>query len=200
MDEKSKDLSIRMKGDSKMVRLLMLLMMVLVIGKCFSIGRMMQKAPSDFTVTQKEGKYVLFIEKEEKKEINYNDYATKDEAGNTNYRMSYIRELVTSGMTELCLCAFLILCTLFFQNVVRSGRPFEHRNTRYLQIMACILVLTPFAVGVARMFVDMAVFSKTQFTLTASRSAYFIIGATLGVISEVFHYGEQLQTDVDQII
>lgn len=103
----------------------------------------------------------------------------------------------------LCLfmCVVLILFSCILNEIHKTGRPFSQKIIKRMQTMAVLLM-------VAAVFPDMAVMvvKVVTSTNTAKMNLFdyenvipMIFGVCMGLMSEIFKYGYEIQEDIDQI-
>lgn len=103
----------------------------------------------------------------------------------------------------LCLfmCVVLILFSCILNEIHKTGRPFSKKIIRKLQMMAVLLMVTA-------VFPDMVVVVVGVVTSTATAKVNLfdyenvipmIFGVCMGLMSEIFKYGYEIQEDIDQI-
>lgn len=105
-----------------------------------------------------------------------------------------------AGIRNVILAVVLILLALILTEIKKNGRPFTKENFRKLRAMAILVIscsVIPMMVSSVAGFFD----AKATFQLTfETRDFWFIVaGIIIGIISEIFYYGYELQEDVDSI-
>ena len=89
------------------------------------------------------------------------------------------------------------LLSSILAEIKKNGKPFTKQNVTKLRVMAwlciAVAVLPSIVTSFAGFFDDKAVFQLT-FNLIPG-----LFGAFIGIISEIFHYGHELQDEMDSI-
>lgn len=109
--------------------------------------------------------------------------------------------------TEHCVKAIqclLVAIVLFFismalKDVQNGGKPFSKFFIRCLRLSALFTILLGILPGTVKFILSM--FYLSNYFIKISANAFFVIliGIVIGVISEIFIYGKELQEEMDQI-
>ena len=103
-----------------------------------------------------------------------------------------------NGMYSLILCGVCIILGLILREVQLNGKPFTKKITKMLRSIAVIVIIGGFVPAVVSPFVinDGTTFS---FHFDVINFAFSALGVMIGIISEIFVYGYELQDDNDSI-
>jgi membrane protein YdbS with pleckstrin-like domain len=192
----------RVKGDRKFISLVVSLMIIIAAGVAVDIVKYYYKSENYFEVKMvdegnSKGYYCLFIDGENWDTVDYNEYVTTvDENGNANIKMSFLIQKVgtlvrTIFMAVIFHFAFLILDNIF--------EPFSKRNIKRLRIIAVLTMLLALIPGAIMEVLKLLFFYKSHITFSQINFFVLMTGILLGVLSEVFKYGHELQEEIEQI-
>ena len=99
----------------------------------------------------------------------------------------------------LILTIFVIL-SIFMNGIRKNGYPFTFKNIIRLRVIAVVTmisaVLPELVISFAGFFDETAVFTLT---FTLANAVLLLLGVVFGIVSEVFKYGYELQTEMDSI-
>ena len=202
MDEKIEKIKKRVKGDRRFIEFILFAMVGLAATAIMDIVKYAGKSPDQFEVRMADdesfkGYYCLYIDGESWDTVDYNEFMTTvDENGNTNIKMCVIIQetgklIRTIIMGFIFYFAFLILDNIF--------EPFSKRNIRRLRVIAVLTMLLAIVPAAAMLIFKMVVFSHVNLGFSQINFFVLMTGILLGIISEIFKYGHELQEDMDQI-
>lgn len=143
------------------------------------------------------GLYCLFIDGQNWDTVDYNEYlANVDENGNINIKMCVIIQeigtLIKSIIMAIIFCfAYLILVNLC--------EPFSKKNIYRLRIIAVLTMLLALLPESVMIIVKLVVFYNVNIRISQINFFVLMTGVLLGVISEIFNYGHELQEEIEQI-
>ena len=103
-----------------------------------------------------------------------------------------------NGMYSVIVCTVCIILGLALREVQINGKPFKKKIITMLRIIAVIVFLSGF---VPAMAVPLAVSTgdAISFRFDVINVAFSVLGVLIGIISEIFVYGYELQDDNDSI-
>jgi magnesium-transporting ATPase (P-type) len=117
-----------------------------------------------------------------------------------NYEGGELENLIPELTRMLCIAVAQILLSAILSEIIKSGRPFLAGNVKKIRAMAVILmasfpleVLSTMVLG----FADSR--HNTGIIINFGSLAIMFMGAVVGIISEVFFYGKELEEEIDQI-
>ena len=104
------------------------------------------------------------------------------------------------GVRQILMAAAVVLLAMVLTSIGKEGRPFTKGNVNKFRGMAILMVVCAvcrvLVSSVAGFFDPQASF---QLTFGVTDLVYGVIGAILGIISEIFYYGYGLQEELDSI-
>ena len=203
MEQKMDKIKKGIKADSIFIFIVILILTVLTFISVADVIRYSQKDSGAFEmkldkVMDREN-YCLFIDGENYTTVDYNEYANTDAGGNTNEKMCLIIDSTGRAVSSIMMAVLFLFAYFMMQNIVKDGKPFSRKNINRLRIMAVITMLAALIPGSVEMLMTFAVFSNAIVQLPQVTILVLVLGVLLGVISEVFRYGYELQEDLDQI-
>lgn len=104
------------------------------------------------------------------------------------------------GVRELLMAAAVVLLALILTNIRKEGRPFSQKNVNMLRVMAILLIICAVSKIIVSSFSGFFDPQATfQLTFGLTDLVYGVVGAIIGIISEIFYYGYGLQEELDSI-
>lgn len=104
------------------------------------------------------------------------------------------------GIRSILLAVVFVLLALILGEIQKNGKPFTKANCTKLRVMAIITICCAFVpmlvASVAGFFDPNATF---QLSLEMNDIFLGIAGAIIGIVSEIFYYGNELQDEMDSI-
>ena len=203
MEQKMDKIKKGIKADSIFIFIVILILTVLTFISVADVIRYSQKDSGAFEmkldkVMDREN-YCLFIDGENYTTVDYNEYANTDAGGNTNEKMCLIIDSTGRAVSSIMMAVLFLFAYFMMQNIVKDGKPFSRKNINRLRVMAVITMLAALIPGCVKIMMTFAVFSNVTVQFSQVTFLVLILGVLLGVISEVFRYGYELQEDLDQI-
>ncbi len=114
--------------------------------------------------------------------------------------MGYEHSISAVLLTYSLLAVAFGLLAKILSAINKDGRPFTKKNVKLFRTIAIIVICcaaVPMVVSsIAGFFDAQATF---HLTFTVQDFWFAVAGAIVGVISEIFYYGNELQEDVDLI-
>lgn len=104
-----------------------------------------------------------------------------------------------------CITIAQILLSVILTSIVRTGRPFVEGNVKRIRAMAMALMVSfplEMIVSITAVFLKKGNSTgdiKIDFTVDFTGLMIMFIGAVIGIISEIFFYGKELEEEMDQI-
>jgi len=203
MEQKMEKIRKGIKADSIFIFIVILILTVLTIVSVADVIRYSQKDSSAFEMkldkVMNREDYCLFIDGENHTMVDYNEYGNIDESGNTNEKMCLIIDSTGNAVSSIMMAVLFLIAYFMMQNIVKEGKPFSRKNIKRLRIMSIIIMLAALIPGSVKLLMTFAVFLNVTVQFSQISFLVLVLGVLLGVISEVFRYGYELQEDLDQI-
>lgn len=203
MEQKMDKIKKGIKADSIFIFIVILILTVLTIVSVVDVIRYSLKDSSAFEMkldkVMNTENYCLFIDGENYAAVDYNEYANTDESGNTNEKMCLIIDSTGHAVSSIMMAVLFLIAYFMMQNIVKDGKPFSRKNINRLRIMSVTTMLAALIPGCVKMTMTFVVFLNVTVQFSQVSFLVMILGLLLGVISEVFRYGYELQEDLDQI-
>lgn len=108
-------------------------------------------------------------------------------------------EIILGNLVRLILIlAVFIILSIFMNDIRKNGYPFTLKNIIRLRIIALVTMISAV---LPELVMSFAVFfdESVIFTLTLANAVLLLLGVVFGIVSEVFKYGYELQTEMDSI-
>ncbi|NLK65771.1 MAG: DUF2975 domain-containing protein [Tissierellia bacterium] len=111
---------------------------------------------------------------------------------------------ITRALYALFVLGFTLITGLILLEVCKTGKPFSRKIINKLRVLAILVIVAGFLPDAVTPIVDdMLNGASTQigFKLVFSEKNIIItvIGVVIGIVSEIFVYGYELQDDMDSI-
>ena len=103
-----------------------------------------------------------------------------------------------NGIYSVILCGVCIILGLILREVQLNGKPFTKKIIKMLRIIAFIVIIGGFVPAVVSIFVS-SDGATHSFHFDVINFAFSALGVMIGIISEMFVYGYELQDDNDSI-
>ncbi|MCR4651097.1 MAG: DUF2975 domain-containing protein [Lachnospiraceae bacterium] len=108
--------------------------------------------------------------------------------------------VMADGVREMLMAAAIVILALVLSSIRNTGRPFTKENVMKFRVMAILLIVCSVSrilvASIAGFFDPQATF---QLTFELSDFVYGVAGVIVGIISEIFYYGHELQEELDSI-
>lgn len=202
MESKIKKVKKSVNGDRIFIRIVLVVMTVIAINTTSDIVRYSLKSAESFEVKMVDegsfkGYYCLYIDGENFNTIDYNEYVSSvDEKGNTNIKMCVIIQEVGTLVRTIFIGIIFNFAYLILDNIFE---PFSKKNIMRLRIMAVLTMLLAIMPAIIMNSIKMIYFYNINIGFSQINFFVMMIGVLLGVISEVFKYGHELQEEIEQI-
>ncbi len=203
MEEKIVKIKKSIKGDRIFIFVLVLVMIGMATSTIIDIVKYSLKNAESFKVKMVDdgswaGYYCLYIDGENYSTVDYNVYLSSiDENGNTNIKMSIIIQKVGALIRTIFMGLIFYFAYLILDNIFE---PFSKKNIIRLRIMAVLTMLLALLPATIMNIIKMVVFYNMNITFSQINFFVLMSGVLLGVISEVFKYGHELQEEIEQIV
>lgn len=108
--------------------------------------------------------------------------------------------ILETAIYNFLICIIFILLTLMLRDINKNGRPFTKVNTsrlRWMTLLTAVCAIVPnIATAISAVVQNNEAF---QMTFSVGNQVALLIGVVIGIISEIFHYGCELQAEMDCI-
>jgi hypothetical protein len=100
-----------------------------------------------------------------------------------------------------CITVAQILLSVILTSIVRNGRPFIEGNVKRIRTMAIVLLASFPLEMIASMTAGVLKKGNSTGEIKIDFAGLMImfIGAVIGIISEIFFYGKELEEEMDKI-
>ena len=202
MEEKIAKVKRCVKGDRIFIRVLLFLMISVATYTLGDIVNYSLKSAESFEVKMVDdgifkGYYCLYIDGENYDTVDYNEYLSSvDENGNTNIKMCIIAQEVGTLVKIIFMGIIFNFAYLILDNIFE---PFSKKNIMRLRIMAVLTMLLALMPAIIMNSIKMIYFYNINIGFSQINFFVMMTGVLLGVISEVFKYGHELQEEIEQI-
>jgi hypothetical protein len=119
-----------------------------------------------------------------------------DKNGNTNIKMCVIAQEVGTLVKIIFMGIIFNFAYLILDNIFE---PFSKKNIMRLRIMAVLTMLLALMPEIIMNTIKMIFFYNMNIRFSSINFFVMITGVLLGIISEVFKYGPELQEEIEQI-
>ena len=208
MESKIEVIKKKLKGDILFIYIIWLAFLCLGGSQIMNIINCARISSDKFEVKMVEdGKYYgLFIEGEEIEPVDYNEYYSnivnaEEEDGGSSIKLVYIANEVKKTV-ECVFMACIVLCIyLIFDKIKKGNSPFQRDSVKYLRCTAVLIICEGVIASALKYVIIIGSSEEYWGYLKISPSDIFIVilGVIVGMISEVFKYGCDLQEDSDLI-
>lgn len=126
---------------------------------------------------------------------------TREKLGDMYTETASLDTMIKSVVFYGFMCVLLIIFSTILNEIHKTGKPFSKKIIIKLQIMAVLLIV----LGVLPDMVIMIVgFVGPASAFTVNLFEYdnvlpMVFGVCIGLVSEIFKYGYEIQEDIDQI-
>ena len=108
-------------------------------------------------------------------------------------------EILCGAVQALVTCGGLIIVSLIMIEISKKGKPFSKSIIMKLRVLAVWVMLGVFLPNMVTFIVELVKMQESEFSLGGRDVFVGILGVTIGIISEIFYYGYELQEDMDSI-
>jgi len=118
-----------------------------------------------------------------------------------NYAQNDLQGDAANFVRAGCGAAAFVMLSLILSEICRTGKPFTKGIKKKLENIAWVLAFSPLAAifaNTAAAFIDPTA-TGTQRDIPTVDLLIMIFAVVIGIISEIFHYGVNLEEDMDSI-
>ena len=181
----------------KFISFLSFLMLSLIILTAIDIFDLSKKSADAFEVRSNEtGAYTLYIDGVQWSNTDYNEYMSNvDKNGNTNFKLCILIDKVKSLVTYIFMAFNIHLVFLMLDNIFE---PFSVKNIKRLRFIALLTFLMPLVTAAVTGLIKLYVFQNPTLYFSNINFMVCLLGVIIGVISEIFKFGYDLQDEINQ--
>ncbi|MDE6314681.1 MAG: hypothetical protein K2M46_13880 [Lachnospiraceae bacterium] len=111
------------------------------------------------------------------------------------YTKGHFSECITNGVNGIIVSVIMGLVAAIFVELRIKGKPFSKSIIWLLRIIAVILIFGAYVPDIIA-----SIITNSEITILSTEHLLVVIlGVTIGMLSEIFVYGYQLQEDMDSI-
>ena len=144
--------------------------------------------------------YMLYINGEANSIVDYNEYNRMDSESNQfNPQAALVIEYIVRAVQCLLGAAVFFMIYCIFAQIRQRTSPFTKKNVFFLRAASVLTMLLGLLPGAVKLFISVVAYNSTYVPFAVGSLMIIMIGVVLGMISEVFRYGCELQEDLDQI-
>ena len=116
-----------------------------------------------------------------------------------NFFMKGDITLLKRGIQAIVMMLPLLIVYLILKRIEKTGKPFDEKIVKMLRILALMIIIAGVLPAFVETFANLVRFET--FTVEFNGFDLFIplLGVIIGIISEIFVYGKELQEDNDLI-
>ena len=116
-----------------------------------------------------------------------------------NFFMKGDITLLKRGIQAIVMMLPLLIVYLILKRIEKTGKPFDEKIVKMLRILALMIIIAGVLPAFVETFANLVRFET--FTVEFNGFDLFIplLGVIIGIISEIFVYGKELQEDSDLI-
>jgi len=206
MNANMKLLQKKIKVDTIVLCIICILFAISIISNIGQINEYSRMNKSSFEVklgttdtVNNTNNYYLYIDGEQYRPVDYNNYGRLDDTGKTNAKANLIMDNVNEVIKSIIIEIIFIFLYIMLSRVKKGLTPFSVDNVSILRIIAFLsffLALLPVGVN---MVGSMIAFQYATIYYSPLNFYIIAIGVIFGIISEIFKYGCELQEDMNQI-
>jgi len=206
MNANMKLLQKKIKVDTIVLCIICILFAISIISNIGQINEYSRMNKSSFEVklgttdtVNNTNNYYLYIDGEQYRPVDYNNYGRLDDTGKTNAKANLIMDNVNEVIKSIIIEIIFIFLYIMLSRVKKGLTPFSVDNVSILRIIAFLsffLALLPVGVN---MVGSMIAFQYATIYYSPLNFYIIAIGVVFGIISEIFKYGCELQEDMNQI-
>lgn len=111
---------------------------------------------------------------------------------------------MTNGIYAIFIMGIALILAFMLLEVHKNGKPFSKRIINELRILAVFIIIGGILPDAISNLISNAVHGtstlmNTEMILNAKNVIVSVIGVVIGIVSEIFVYGYELQDDMDSI-
>lgn len=142
--------------------------------------------------------YRLFKDGYEIRDVDYNEYFSLDDNGNTDFKYCALVNDAGNLTFSIILGIMLILVIMIISSTAK-GTPFTNENVKRIRAISILQLLLGILPGIVKLLMRFFKFSYYSGHFEIGSMYMFIIAFIIGMIAMVFNYGVKLQEDSDSI-
>lgn len=108
-------------------------------------------------------------------------------------------ETLGNAVQALVICIAFIIIDLIMIEIIKNGKPFTKSIILKLQVLAVWTMVGAYLPDIAVSLANMLKFNVAEVIFDAENMFVMLLGMIVGIISEIFRYGYELQEDMDSI-
>lgn len=197
MEEKLNKIKKTAKRYRKLTSLIFFFILSLIILTLIDIIDFSKKSADAFEVKSNEtGAYYLYIDGNKWSNIDYNEYISNvDSNGNTNFKFCIQIDKVKTLVIYIFMAFIIHFIFLMLDNIFE---PFSMNNIKRLRMIALLTFLMPLVSSAVTVLIKLNVFQNPTFYFSKVNFMVCLLGVIIGVISEIFKFGYDLQDEINQ--
>ena len=115
-----------------------------------------------------------------------------------------VEKYLTNGIYAIFIMGIALILAFMLLEVHKNGNPFSKRIINELRILAVFIIIGGILPDAISNLISNAVHGtstlmNTEMILNAKNVIVSVIGVVIGIVSEIFVYGYELQDDMDSI-
>lgn len=103
------------------------------------------------------------------------------------------------AVEALVISIVFVIIDLIMAEIVKNGKPFSKSIIKKLQILAVWIMIGAYLPDIVVFVVDMSKLNVAEIVFDSKNIFVMLFGMIIGIVSEIFYYGFELQEDVDSI-
>lgn len=118
-----------------------------------------------------------------------------------NYDGTNVQAFAGNFVKLGCIAGVLVMLSMILNEICKTGKPFTASIAKKFKVMAFVLILAvPLAIFISSLagFLDPYAVS-INFEISFGDIAIMCFGVSVGIISEIFHYGVKLEDEMGMI-
>ncbi|HPE38662.1 MAG TPA: hypothetical protein PK567_04140 [Bacillota bacterium] len=208
MEKELKDFQKKFKKKFLTIIIVLIYFCVLLIGtsfdrlsSCFySADKYDVQLIEETTIDNGQKYYNLYIDGKSRGPVDYDDYFSLNEDGETNFKDSYIAETVHDVSSNLCYIAIMVTVVWLLLDLSKGRTPFSKRTVIMIRVMAFIEGLLAVIPGFGEFVTRFVSFSYVDATISMVPIHTIGLAGVFLCVAEIINYGIKLQEDSDSIV
>lgn len=108
-------------------------------------------------------------------------------------------ETLGNAVQAFVICIAFIIIDLIMIEIIKNGKPFTKNIILKLQVLAVWTMVGAYLPDIAMSVASMSKTGTAEVLFDAKNMFVMLLGMMVGIISEIFRYGYELQEDMDSI-
>lgn len=108
-------------------------------------------------------------------------------------------ETLGNAVQALVICIAFIIIDLIMIEIIKNGKPFTKSIILKLQVLAVWTMVGAYLPDIAMFVANMSKTGVAELIFDAKNMFVMLLGVIVGIVSEIFRYGYELQEDMDSI-